>query len=378
MTFDKAAPAGSSAGRALVPRGRKNKNAPAMKARARGSSRLEDGSETRFFHGLTPERILEAVESEGFECTGRCLALNSLENRVYDVEIELDGLAASPSDRFRVVKFYRPGRWSREQIQAEHDFLLDLAEREIPVVAPERFDGDRTLGHIDDLGIFFTVFPRARGRLRDEISEDEATQLGRLIARVHAVGASRTADSRLRLDVNTYGRENLDFLIDSGVVPAAYRDRYRSLVERVCDRAEPWFDDTDVQPIHGDCHLGNVLWGDEGAMLVDFDDMLVGPCVQDLWLLSAGRDAWARKRRTAIVEGYEEMRDFDRLSLRLVEPLRVLRLVHFCAWIARRWEDAAFPRTFTDFGSDRFWVGQLEAIQEAAADEDPFEEDGRS
>lgn len=348
-----------------------------MTSRTRGSSRLEGTSGTQFFHGLTPERILEAVESEGFECTGRCLALNSLENRVYDVELELDEAPATPSDRFRVVKFYRPGRWTREQILEEHSFLLDLASREIPVVAPEMLADDRTLGYIDDLGISYAIFPRARGRLRDEISEDEAGQLGRLLARVHAVGASRTADARLTLDVETYGRANLEFLIDSGTIPAAYRDRYRSLVELVCDRAEPWFEDSDIQPIHGDCHLGNVLWGNEGAMLVDFDDMLVGPCVQDLWLLAAGRDAWSRKRRQAIMEGYEEMRDFDRLSLRLVEPLRVLRLVHFCAWIARRWEDASFPRTFPDFGSDRFWVGQLEAIQEAAADEDPFEEDGR-
>ncbi|MFN2375541.1 MAG: serine/threonine protein kinase [Candidatus Binatia bacterium] len=344
-------------------------------SRARGSSRLEDGSGTRFFHGLTPERILEAVESEGLLCTGRCLALNSLENRVYDVEIELDEAPATPSDRFRVVKFYRPGRWSREQILEEHSFLLELVEREIPVVAPVVLEGGRTLGEIEDLGIYFTVFPRARGRLRDEISEEEAGQLGRLLARVHAAGQGRAAESRLCLDVDTYGRDNLDFLLESGVVPAAYRDRYRSLVETVCDRSEPWFEDTDYQAIHGDCHLGNVLWGNDGAMLVDFDDMLVGPCVQDLWLLAAGRDDWARARRKAILDGYEELRDFDRLSLRLVEPLRVLRLVHFAAWIARRWEDAAFPRTFPDFGSDRFWVGQLEAIQEAAAEEDPFEEE---
>lgn len=346
-----------------------------MSAAARGSSNLEGASATRFFHGLTPERILAAVEDEGLPCTGRCLALNSLENRVYDIELELDDEPATPSDRFRVVKFYRPGRWSREQILEEHSFLLDLAEREIPVVAPEPLAGGGTLGLIEDLGISYAVFPRARGRLRDEISEEDAVQLGRLIARVHAVGQTRTAPSRLRLDVDTYGRDNLDFLLESGVIPSAYRDRYRSLVEMVCDRAEPWFEDTDVQCIHGDCHLGNVLWGDAGAMLVDFDDMLVGPCVQDLWLLAAGRDAWARARRNAILEGYEEMRDFDHLSLRLIEPLRVLRLVHFAAWIARRWEDAAFPRTFTDFGSDRFWVGQIEAIQEAAADENPFEED---
>lgn len=349
-----------------------------MKARARGSSRLEGASGTRFFHGLTPDRILDAVEEAGFACTGRCLALNSLENRVYDVELELEHAPKSPSERFRVVKFYRPGRWSREQILEEHAFLADLASREIAVVAPETLAGGGTLGTIEDLGIHYAVFPRARGRLRDEISEDEAMQLGRLLARVHAVGTTRRASSRLRLDIATYGTGNLEYLLDAGVVPASYRERYRSLVERVCERAAPWFDAVAVQCIHGDCHLGNVLWGDDGAMLVDFDDMLVGPCVQDVWLMAAGRDAWARRRRLKIIEGYEELREFDRLSLRLVEPLRVLRLVHFAAWIARRWEDAAFPRTFVDFGSDRFWVGQLEAIQEAAAEDDPFTEDFHS
>jgi Ser/Thr protein kinase RdoA (MazF antagonist) len=342
---------------------------------ARGSSSLEGASKTRFFHGLTPERILAAVESEGFPATGRCLALNSLENRVYDVELDLDAPTESPSDRFRVVKFYRPGRWTREQILEEHAFLLDLVAREIPVVAPEPLAGGGTLGHLADLGIYYTIFPRARGRLRDEISEEEAAQLGRLLARVHLAGRSRPARSRLCLDVDTYGRDNLEFLLDAGVIPAAYRERYRAIALRVFDRADPWFEETDVQAIHGDCHLGNVLWGRDGAMLVDFDDMLVGPCVQDLWLLAAGRDAWSRARRLAILEGYEEMSDFDRRSLRLIEPLRVLRLVHFAAWIARRWEDAAFPRTFTDFGSDRYWVGQMEAIQESAADVDPFEED---
>jgi Ser/Thr protein kinase RdoA (MazF antagonist) len=345
------------------------------KGRSRASSTLADTSATRFFHGLTPERILAAVETEGLLTTGRCMALNSLENRVYDVEIELDEEPRTPSDRFRVVKFYRPGRWSRAQILEEHAFLEELVEREIPVVAPQRLDGGRTLGEIADLGIFYAVFPRAQGRLRDEISEEDALQLGRLIARVHAAGESRGAGPRLRLDIDTWGRGNLDYLLDAGVIPATYRDRYRNVVERVFDDAEPWFEQTEMQCIHGDCHLGNVLWGRDGAMLVDFDDMLVGPCVQDIWLLAAGRDAWAKTRRKAIVDGYEEMRDFDRLSLRLVEPLRVLRLVHFCAWIARRWEDAAFPRTFPDFGTDRFWVGQLEAVQEAAACEDPFEED---
>lgn len=347
----------------------------ARRPASRASGSLEGGSATRFFHGLTPERILEAVETAGLRTTGRCLALNSLENRVYDIELDLDEEPATPSDRFRVAKFYRPGRWSRDQILEEHDFLADLAENDVPVVAPEPLEDGGTLGELEDLGIFFAVFPRARGRIVDELSEDDALQLGRLVARMHAVGARRHDSTRLRLDVATYGRANLAFLLESGSIPPAYRERYAGLVERVLDRAEPQMEQTDVQVIHGDCHLGNVLWGRDGAMLVDFDDMVVGPCVQDLWLLAAGRDEWSRARRRALVDGYEEMRELDRLSLRLVEPLRVLRLVHFAAWIARRWQDAAFPRAFPDFGSDRYWVGQIEAIQEAAAEEDPFEQE---
>ncbi|HYC56273.1 MAG TPA: serine/threonine protein kinase [Candidatus Binatia bacterium] len=332
-----------------------------------GSSRLLGSAQTRFFHGLTPDRILEAVERAGYVCTGRCLALNSMENRVYDVEIEVEGEVRSPSERFRVAKFYRPGRWSRQQILDEHRFLAELAEEEIPVVPPLAIiDGEETLGELPDLEIWFAVFPRIGGRLRDEISEEDAEQLGRLLARVHNVGARSKATQRLRLDVATYGRGNLEYLLESETIPAPYRERYRHVAEQICDRSEPWFEQAGVQRIHGDCHLGNILWGRESAMLVDFDDMLEGPCVQDLWLIAPGRDEWARARRRALLDGYEQIRDFDHSTLRLTEPLRALRLLHFAAWIARRWEDAAFARVFTDFRTDRYWVEQIEALQECA------------
>jgi len=191
---------------------------------------------------------------------------------------------------------------------------------------------------------------------------------------VHMVGARRRASSRLVLDPATYARANLEFLLESDAIPSPYRDRYRALVETLCERSTPWFEETARQRIHGDCHLGNVLWDREGAMLVDFDDMVEGPCVQDVWLMTPGRDEYARSRRDAILEGYEQLRDFDHRSLRLVEPLRFLRLVHFSAWIARRWEDAAFPRVFSEFGSGRYWAEQVEALSEclAATDEDSY------
>lgn len=339
-----------------------------------GSSSLSASAATRFFHGLTPDRILEAIEAKGFLCTGRCLALNSMENRVYDVEIEVEGEVRSPSDRFRIAKFYRPGRWSREQILAEHEFLLELEQEEVSAVAPLVLPDGATLGELADLGIYYSLFARVGGRIRDEIDLEEARQLGRLLARTHMVGARRRASARLRLDPATYARANLQFLLDSDAIPPVYRDRYRAFVEALCDRSAPWFEETATQRIHGDCHLGNVLWGREGAMLVDFDDMVEGPCVQDVWLMTPGRDEYARSRRDAILEGYEQLRDFDRRSLRLVEPLRFLRLVHFSAWIARRWEDAAFPRVFSEFGTERYWGEQVEALSEcmAASDEDAY------
>ena len=214
---------------------------------------------------------------------------------------------------------------------------------------------------------FAAVFPRKGGRAPDELEGEDLDRLGRLIARLHSVGALRKADARLRLDIDSYARPDLAYLIDSGRLPAVVRDSYRMAFEAICELAEPWFSAADAQRIHGDCHRGNVLWGSEGPMLVDFDDMVVGPCVQDLWLLAPGRDEDALRRRLRMIEAYEQMRTFDRAQLRLVEPLRALRVVHFSAWIARRWEDPVFPRVFPEFGSERYWFEELSTLREIQA-----------
>lgn len=323
------------------------------------------GQETQYFYDLTPERILQAVEVFGFRCTGRCLPLNSMENRVYEVEIEVEdeSVIKSRSEKFRIVKFYRPGRWSREQILDEHRFLLDLVEAEIPAVAPLTLANGETLSDIPGTKIMSAVFPKIGGRNPDEFNVEQLLQLGRLLARLHTVGAKREATHRVKLDENSYGRENLRYLLEARVIPPMFEKRYEATVTAICDFAAPLFKGAEAQRIHGDCHLGNILWTDTGAFLVDFDDMLQGPCIQDLWLTVPGRDEYARQDFEILIEGYEQMRTFSRKSLALIEPLRALRIIHFNAWIARRWGDPAFQRTFVNFGSDNYWQEQLNLLE---------------
>jgi Ser/Thr protein kinase RdoA (MazF antagonist) len=321
-------------------------------------------AETRQFFALTPDTILEAVERAGFDCTGRCLALNSMENRVYEVEVETDGELSNPSERFRVAKFYRPGRWSREQILEEHQFLLDLAERELPVVPPIQDSAGETLHEAGELGIYYALFPKAGGRTPQELSDEELLMMGRLMARVHNVGAIRTALHRLAIGPATYGLENLDYLLSSDSLPSDLRSPYVEAVKTLCDEISPWFEGVATHRLHGDCHLGNVVWGSDGPRLVDFDDMVRGPAVQDLWLMIPGRDDYANRSLALLLEGYEQMRPFDRSTLRLIEPLRTLRLIHYSAWIARRWEDPSFKAAFPQFGTHGYWREQLGDLQD--------------
>ncbi len=323
-------------------------------------------SETQLFSELTPDRILTEVEHVGVRCTGRVLPLHCMENRVYELEIEVDEAVPvrSPSERFVVAKFYRPGRWSAEQIAEEHAFLADLIEAEVPVVAPRPFPDGTTVRRMADAPIWFTVFPKVGGRSPDELSDEQLARLGRLLARLHAVGATRAAPHRVRLDPDTYGRGSLEVLRELDVLPPAIAPRYVPLVEAICAASAPAFEAAGAERVHGDCHLGNLLWNDAGPHLVDFDDMVRGPAVQDVWLLVMGRDEDALKKRDTLLTAYEQMRPFDRRTLALIEPLRALRMVHFSAWIAKRWQDPAFPRTFPAFGTERWWQDQLEALYE--------------
>ncbi len=320
---------------------------------------------TRYFYQLTPDRILDAVESStGTRCTGRALALNSLENRVYELEIELDEPPQDPAARFLIAKFYRPGRWSEAQIRDEHAFLLELAEQEIPVVAPIRLIDGETLHKLKDADIWYAVFPKIGGRSPDELNDDQLMQVGRLLARIHNVGAARSSSHRIHLNPATYGLANLRHLLDAKIIPPQIAGAYTEVVERICATSAPLFEATSTHRIHGDCHMGNLLMGRERFFFVDFDDMVTGPAVQDIWLLIPGRDDYARRQLEALLEGYTTMRDFDRQSLRLIEPLRALRFVHFSAWIGRRWQDPSFPRAFPQFGTDSYWNEQLRDLHD--------------
>jgi Ser/Thr protein kinase RdoA (MazF antagonist) len=309
---------------------------------------------TEFFFALTPDRVLGAIEAAGFAPTGHCTALTCLENRVYDVRLE--------EGRHVVAKFYRPGRWSRQAILDEHRFLFDLRDAEIPVCAPLTLrDGD-SLGTME--GIHFGVWPRTGGRAPEEFSDAEVAMLGRLLARIHNVGAARDAPQRLRLDPKTSAYGPLELLETRGFLPDAVAKRYRRAVERLAALYRAWSEGVPVHRIHGDCHAGNLLRGSEGWFVLDFDDTLVGPAVHDIWMLLPGRDAEGLRQRALLIDGYRQLRDFESRWLRLVELLRAFRFVWYAAWIARRWDDPAFPAAFPHFGTAEYWERETRDLEE--------------
>jgi Ser/Thr protein kinase RdoA (MazF antagonist) len=218
----------------------------------------------------------------------------------------------------------------------------------------------------DDLEVYFAVFPKVGGRLLDELSPDELEQIGRLIARLHNVGSQKRFQHRQSLTVDSYGYDNISYLREQRIVPATIEPHLFGIVERILAVTSAWFSDVERLRIHGDCHLGNILWLWSRSSLVDFDDCLTGPAVQDLWLLTPGRDSDSMQRQELLIRGYSSLRSFDYDSLRLREPLRALRMINFSSWIARRIDDPSFKRVFVDYGSDSYWREQLVALQEVA------------
>jgi Ser/Thr protein kinase RdoA (MazF antagonist) len=315
---------------------------------------------TQFFFELNPDLVLDTVEKLGFRTTGRVLTMNSMENRVYEVEIESD--SKNPSDHSKIIKFYRPGRWTFDQIQEEHDFLLDLTEFEVPVVAPLEFEG-KTLFTLAEPELFYTVFPKQGGRAPDEFTNDEIEQVGRLLARLHNVGSMKKATHRLKLSTEVYLKSNLDFLVGQKIVPSHLELSFKTLLEDIYNQTKNAFNNVTFGRIHGDCHLGNILKREETFHLIDFDDMVIGPAVQDMWLLLPGRDEYAENLRFKLLEGYTTMRDFNYEELKLTEVLRTLRMINYSAWIAKRYEDPAFKNAFPFFESPNYWEGQLNDLR---------------
>jgi Ser/Thr protein kinase RdoA (MazF antagonist) len=325
---------------------------------------------TEYFFRLSPERVLEAVEAGGFSPTGHWQILNSLENRVYDLRIsgnasgegESAGADASSGERHIIVKFYRPGRWSPAQILEEHGFLAELEQAEIPVCVPLEFPGGGTVR--ETAGIHFAIWPRTGGRPCDELNEEQAAVLGRLVARIHNVGALHPARHRLTLNVDHYASAPLEYLESHGFLPEHLRQRYRVAVESTIEYFTKLADGVPFHRIHGDCHAGNLLYGDAGWFFLDFDDFLTGPAVQDLWMLIPARDAYSLHLREIFLREYRQFREFEDHWLRLIEPLRALRFIHYSAWVALRWEDPAFPAALPHFGTEEYWENQTRDLEQ--------------
>lgn len=307
------------------------------------------------FASLTPDTVLNAVEAAlGVRCSGTCRPLNSYINRVYEVGLA-DGGAV-------IAKFYRPGRWSRVALQDELDFLQELGAAEVPVVPPLPGPGGEVLHDLG--GAWFAVFPKRGGRPLDEPAPDEWPQIGRLIARMHAVGARHAPRERIRLHPRESSQQHLDFILQAGVVSASHRAAYTDLVREILDEIAPLFEDVGTLRIHGDCHRGNILHRPgEGFHLLDFDDMAVGPAVQDLWLLLPGKLSQSHVEFDRLMEGYETFLAFEWETLRLIEPLRAMRFLHYTAWCARQKADGGFARLAPDWGTPAFWQQEIAELE---------------
>lgn len=314
------------------------------------------------FGQLLPDLIFGAVNAQGYRPTGTLFPLNSYENRVYEIGLE--------GQEPLVGKFYRPGRWSAEAIAEEHAFLGALEEHEVPVVRslklPNPVAQSDYLGKTRD--IYYALYPKFRGREHAEITLEDLGWLGRTLGRLHNIGANFSAPHRMSLDVHSYGHKNLEYILQLPFLPGDLAGHLETLLHQALEKIEQGFQHAPKNILlHGDCHPGNVLWNPDGPHLLDFDDMIHAPPVQDVWMLFHGSEEEKRKQQDAFFEGYEVFREFDYSSLRLVEPLRTLRMIRHTAWIGARHREPIFKRAFPYFEERRYWEEFLLSIKEQIA-----------
>ena len=316
-------------------------------------------SDSQPFYQMTPDVVIDAVESQGWLSDYRILELNSYENRVYQVGIE----AEQPV----IAKFYRPNRWSDAQIQEEHDLCFELVEQDLSVVAPLKDDEGRSLFVHGEYR--FALYPRRGGRAPELGDMDHLFTLGQTLGRMHAVGAIRAFAARPVLDVQSFGWENREFLLQH-FLPATLREAYERISEDLLSEVEQRFkaySDLRAIRVHGDCHVGNILWRDDLPHFVDFDDARTAPAIQDIWMLLTGDRGQRELQLAEVLAGYEEFYEFDPRELHLVEPLRALRMINYAGWLAKRHEDPAFIKAFPWFNSERYWGEHLLDLKEQFA-----------
>lgn len=315
---------------------------------------LDDADATADFAHLTPDHVLDMVEATlGERCSGVCRPLTSYINRVYEIALS--------SGDFVVAKFYRPGRWSLDALQDEQDFLAELAADELPVIPPlVGVDGQQLQGRD---GNYFAVFPKRGGRALDEPNDAQWLETGRLLGRLHVVGSRHETRDRIIMHPGESTEDQIQYLLDTHVTRPDLHARFEEAVDRVLDLIDPLFEEVEYIRIHGDLHRNNMLWRPgEPLALIDFDDMAEGPAVQDLWMLLPGRAADVQRELQLLLEGYETFRSFSHHELRLIEPLRFMRMIHFLAWCGRQQEDGGFSRLSPDWGTEGFWQNEINDI----------------
>ena len=297
------------------------------------------------FEKLSPDLIMDAIEDQGFQCDGRVFALNSYENRVYQIGIE-------GKEKALIAKFYRPQRWNRAQIQEEHDFCFELAEHEIPVITP--FCNSANLSLFEYAGFYFSLFPQVGGHTPELDYQDNLQIMGRMLARLHLIGEKKLFKHRPKLDIVTFGQQSIDF-VSNDFIPFEHKKPYDSVCNKLMELMQGKLENCTSVRVHGDLHIGNILMRDEIPFLVDFDDSRLAPAIQDIFMLLSGEEQEQKIQLQKVIHAYQEFRDFPHHEIKMIESLRTLRMLHHCAWLARRFDDPAFAVAFPWFDESTYW-----------------------